>query len=89
MRTVALRRVIAPLAYVACLFAGPAVAQVGPAQPVIVLSEGKSETLHTRPDLANSYSIPGEISVAADGRVTRVALSAASGGSTTSITAAT
>jgi hypothetical protein len=60
------------IAYVACLAAGPAVAQVGPIQPVLVLEDGKAETPHKRPELPESYSIPVDVFVAADGSVSNV-----------------
>jgi hypothetical protein len=72
MKTVALRRVFAPFAYVACLLAGPALAQIGPIQPVLVLADGKSETAHNRPDLPESYAIPLDVFVGADGSVSNV-----------------
>jgi TonB family protein len=60
------------IASIACLVAGPAVAQVGPIQPVLVLEDGKVETPHKRPDLPESYSIPVDVFVAADGSVSNV-----------------
>ena len=79
MRTVAPRSAFALVAYVACLVAGPAVAQVGPIQPVLVLNAGKSETAHSRPDLPDSYAIPVDVYVGADGKVSNVVVSESSG----------
>ena len=78
MKNVALGRVFAPLAYVACLLAGPAFAQVGPIQPVLVLVDGKSETAHSRPDLPESYAIPVDVYVAPDGSVSNVVVTESS-----------
>jgi hypothetical protein len=58
--------------YAACLVAGPVVAQVGPIQPVLVLETGKTESPHKRPDLPDSYLIPVDVFVAADGSVSNV-----------------
>jgi TonB family protein len=77
MNTVASRRVLALLAYT-CLLAGPAVAQMGPIQPVLVLQDGKSETSHNRPDLPDSYAISVDVYVAADGRVSNVVVTESS-----------
>jgi hypothetical protein len=77
MRTVAPRSAFA-LAFVACLVAGPAVAQVGPIQPVLVLNGGQTETSHRRPDLPESYAIPVDVYVAADGTVSDVVVSESS-----------
>jgi TonB family protein len=66
------------IAYVACLAAGPAVAQVGPIQPVLVLEDGKAETPHKRPDLPESYSIPVDVFVAANGSVSNVVVTESS-----------
>ena len=79
MRTVASRRAIALIAYVACFAAGPVVAQVGPIQPVLVLADGKNEFPHNRPELAESYAIPVDVYVAADGSVSNVVVSESSG----------
>jgi len=78
MKNVAYRRVFAPLAYVACLLAGPAFAQVGPIQPVLVLEDGSPESPHIRPDLPENYAISVDVGVAADGRVTSAVVSEAS-----------
>ena len=78
MRTVKPTRVFALFAYVACLIAGPAAAQVGPIQPVLVLSDGKNEFPHSRPDLPESYAIPVDVFVDAKGVVSNVVVSESS-----------
>jgi hypothetical protein len=77
MRTVAPRSAFA-LSLFACLVAGPAVAQVGPIQPVLVLNGGQTETSHRRPDLPENYAIPVDVYVAADGTVSDVVVSESS-----------
>ena len=72
MRNVAHARVFALLTTVACLTAGPVLAQVGPIQPVLVLDAGRSEAPHNRPDFPETYAIPVDVYVAADGAVTHV-----------------
>jgi hypothetical protein len=69
MSTAANKRAIALFTLVACLAAGSAVAQVGPIQPVLVLDDGRNEFAHKRPDLPESYSIPVDVFVGADGVV--------------------
>jgi hypothetical protein len=73
------RRAIALLGYVLCLAAGPALSQVGPIQPVLVLPDGKLEVTHDRPSFAEDFSIPVDVQVAADGTVTSAVVSASSG----------
>jgi hypothetical protein len=73
------RRALALLGYVLCLAAGPALAQVGPIQPVLVLPDGKLEVSHDRPSFAEDYSIPVDVHVAADGNVTSAVVSDSSG----------
>jgi TonB family protein len=77
MKTVTVRRVLALFGYVSCLAAGPVAAQVGPIQPVLI-TEGKAEVTHNRPDF-DDYSIPLDVYVAADGAVTNVVVSDSSG----------
>jgi|SRR4051812_47496113 TonB family protein len=77
MNTVASRRVLALLA-LGGLLAGPAAAQVGPIQPVLVLDGGRSETPHNRPDLPDSYAIPVDVYVTADGQVSNVVVTESS-----------
>jgi hypothetical protein len=57
----------------------PLFAQVGPIQPVMVLSDGKLETTHDRPSFAEDYSVPVDVYVAADGSVTNVVVTSSSG----------
>jgi hypothetical protein len=52
---------------------------VGPIQPVLVLPDGKLEVSHDRPNLAEDYSIPVDVFVAADGSVTGAVVSTTSG----------
>lgn len=49
MKTLTVHRLVALLGYVSCLAAAPAIAQMGPIQPVMV-TEGKVEYPHDRPD---------------------------------------
>jgi hypothetical protein len=79
MKTVAIRRVFALCSYVACLAAGPALAQIGPIQPVLVLDGGKVEQGHARPDLPDDYSVPIDVYVAPDGSVSNVVVSDSTG----------
>jgi len=73
------RRATALLGYVLCLAAGPALSQVGPIQPVLVLPDGKLEVVHDRPSFEEDFSIPVEVRVAADGSVTSAVVSSSSG----------
>jgi len=79
MQNITPRRAIALLGYVLCLAAGPASAQVGPIQPVLVLPDGKLEVTHDRPSFPDDFSIPVDVHVAADGSVTSAVVSASSG----------
>ena len=74
MQNINIRRVLALFTYVACLAAAPAIAQVGPIQPVLV-TEGKLEAAHNRPDLDDDYSVPVDVRVGADGVVTSAVVS--------------
>ncbi|HEU4781565.1 MAG TPA: energy transducer TonB [Steroidobacteraceae bacterium] len=56
----------------------PLAAQVGPIQPVMVLSDGKLEATHDRPSFDDDFSIPVDVYVAADGSVTNVVVSSSS-----------
>jgi len=78
MSTAANKRASALFALVACLAAGSAVAQVGPIQPVLVLKDGSAETPHKRPELPESYSIPIDVFVGADGAVTNAVVTESS-----------
>jgi len=79
MQNVTPRRALALLGYVLSLAAGPALAQVGPIQPVLVLPDGKLEVTHDRPSFAEDFSIPVDVEVAADGSVTSAVVSSSSG----------
>lgn len=79
MKTVAFRRVFALCSYVAVLVAGPALAQIGPIQPVLVLDGGKAEQPHDRPELPGDYSVPVDVYVDADGTVSNVVVSDSTG----------
>jgi len=74
MQNINIRRVFALFSYVACLAAAPALAQVGPIQPVLV-TEGKVEATHNRPDLDDDYSVPVDVRVGPDGVVTSAVVS--------------
>ena len=75
MKTPTVRRLIALLGYVSLLGAMPALAQVGPIQPVLVLPDGKLEVTHDRPSFADDFSIPVDVFVAADGSVSGAVVS--------------
>jgi hypothetical protein len=79
MHTNNFRRLLALFGYVACLAAGPAVAQVGPIQPVLVMVGSLPETAHNRPDLGDDFSIPLDVYVGADGLVSNAVVSDSSG----------
>jgi hypothetical protein len=79
MHTNNFHRLLALFGYVACLAAGPAVAQVGPIQPVLVMVGSLPETAHNRPDLADDFSIPLDVYVGADGLVSNAVVSDSSG----------
>jgi len=79
MQNITPRRAVVLLGYVLCLAAGPALAQVGPIQPVLVLPDGKLEVVHDRPSFAEDFSIPVDVYVAADGSVTSAVVSSSSG----------
>ena len=78
MKTNTFHGLIALLGYVSCLAATPAFAQMGPIQPVLV-TDGKMEHSHDRPDLGNDYSVPVEVQVDASGAVSNVLVSETSG----------
>jgi hypothetical protein len=65
--------------YVAFLAAGPALAQVGPIQPVLVMLGTSPEAAHNRPDLGDDYSVPLDVYVGADGLVSNVVVSDSTG----------
>ena len=70
MKTVTVHRLFALLGYVSCLAATPALAQMGPIQPVLV-TDGKIEYSHDRPDIGD-FSVPVEVHVSAAGAITNV-----------------
>lgn len=81
MHNITFRRLLALFGYVACVAAAPAVAQVGPIQPVLVMVGSLPETAHHRPDLGDDYSVPLDVYVGADGIVTNAVVSESSGSS--------
>ena len=78
MKNPTFHRFIALLGYVSCLAAAPAFAQMGPIQPVLVTG-GKVEYSHNRPDLDNDYSVPVEVHVDAAGAISNVLVGETSG----------
>jgi hypothetical protein len=78
MKTSTFRRLFALLGYVSCLAASPAFAQMGPIQPVLV-TDGKVEYSHSRPDLGEDFSVPVEVRVGAGGAVSNVLVTETSG----------
>ncbi len=78
MKTNTFQRLIVLLGYVSCLAAAPALAQMGPIQPVLVTG-GKVEYSHSRPDLDNDYSVPVEAQIDANGAITNVLVGETSG----------
>ncbi|HEX5161324.1 MAG TPA: TonB family protein [Steroidobacteraceae bacterium] len=77
MSTVTFHRFVALLGYVSCLAAAPAMAQMGPIQPVLV-TDGKVEYSHDRPDIGD-FTVPVEVRVAASGAIQGVVVSESSG----------
>jgi TonB family protein len=77
MKTATFHRLFALLGYVSCLAATPALAQMGPIQPVMV-TDGKIEYPQDRPDIGDA-SVPVEVRVGADGSITNVVVSETSG----------
>jgi hypothetical protein len=73
------RRLLALFGYVAFLAAGPAVAQVGPIQPVLVSVGSMPESAHNRPDLPDDYSVPLDVYVGADGLVSNAVVTDSTG----------
>ena len=78
MKNPTFHRLLALLGYVSCLAATPAFAQMGPIQPVLVTG-GKVEYSHNRPELDSDYSVPVEVQVDAGGATTNVFVSETSG----------
>jgi hypothetical protein len=81
MKTLTAHRLVALLGYVSLLAAWPAAAQVGPIQPVLI-TEGKLEVAHSRPDLGDDYSVPINVFVAADGSVNKAVVTESTGNAT-------
>jgi TonB family protein len=80
MKHLTFRRAIALFGYVSFLAAaGPAAAQTGPVQPVLVLPHGSPEIPHSRPNFPDDYSIPVDIFVNAKGEVTNVVVTESTG----------
>jgi TonB family protein len=77
MKTVTFHRLVALLGYVSCLAAAPAIAQMGPIQPVLV-TDGKIEYSHDRPDIGD-FSVPVEVHVDARGAIASVVVSESTG----------
>jgi TonB family protein len=77
MSTVTFHRFMALLGYVSCLAAAPAMAQMGPIQPVMV-TDGKVEYSHDRPDIGD-FTVPVEVHVDASGAIHRVVVSESTG----------
>jgi TonB family protein len=77
MSTATFHRVLALLGYVSCLAATPAMSQMGPIQPVLV-TDGKIEYSHDRPDIGD-FSVPVEVQVDADGKISNVSISDTTG----------
>jgi len=68
---------MALLGYVSCLAAAPAMAQMGPIQPVMI-TDGKIEYSHDRPDIGD-FTVPVEVRVDASGAIRSVVVSESSG----------
>lgn len=80
MKHLTLRKFVGLVGYVSFLAAaGPAAAQVGPVQPVLVLPTGSVEIPHVRPNFQNDYSVPVDVYVDASGKVTNVVVTQTSG----------
>jgi hypothetical protein len=79
MQSNILRSPLALFAYVAFCAATPAFAQVGPIQPVMVMVGSSPESSHSRPGLADDYSVPLDVYVGADGAVTNAIVSDSTG----------
>ena len=77
MKTVTFHRFVALLGYVSCLAAAPAIAQMGPIQPVLV-TDGRIEYSHDRPDIGD-LSVPVEVHVDARGAISSVVVSESTG----------
>ncbi len=79
MKHLTLRKAVALVAYVSFLaIAGNAAAQVGPVQPVLVQPTGSPEIPHDRPNFKDDYSVPLDVYVNAQGKVTNVVVTQSS-----------
>jgi TonB family protein len=73
MKHLTLRSAVALFGYVSFLAAaGTAAAQIGPVQPVLVQPTGNPEIPHDRPNFQEDYSVPMDVYVNAQGKVTNV-----------------
>lgn len=80
MKHLTLRKFVGLVGYVSFLAAaGPAAAQVGPVQPVLVLPSGSPEISHKRPDFQEDYLVPVDVLVSAEGKVTNVVVTESTG----------
>jgi TonB family protein len=80
MKHLTLRKFVGLVGYVSFLAAaGPAAAQVGPVQPVLVLPTGSPEIPHNRPNFTDDYSVPVDVYVNAQGKVTNVVVTQSTG----------
>ena len=59
--------------------AGPALAQIGPVQPVLVLPSGNPEISHNRPNFSEDFAVPMDVFVNAKGEVTNVVVTQSTG----------
>jgi TonB family protein len=75
------------LAALSLACAGPAGAQVGPIEPIIVSGGKPSATLASMPEIGADLVIPVEVTVAADGSVSDVVVSTPSGNESADVTA--
>jgi hypothetical protein len=80
MKHITVRKLAGLVAYVSFLAAaGPAAAQVGPVQAVLVLPTGNPEIPQNRPNFNNDYSVPVDVFVDAKGKVTNVVVTNTTG----------
>jgi hypothetical protein len=79
MQSNKLVRSLALFAYVALCATGPAFAQVGPIQPVLVMVGSTPESAHSRPNDIDDFSVPLDVYVGADGAVTNAIVSDSTG----------
>jgi TonB family protein len=80
MKQLTLRKLVGLVGYVSFLaVAAQATAQVGPVQAVLVLPTGNPEIPQKRPNFTNDYSVPVDVYVDAQGKVTNVVVTSTSG----------